>query len=68
MEGDLPKKELFKEGVSPSNTLMGSLLVRATRGITKYGKGLPEKESFDMRCPWTRGAWDFHPHVSMCSP
>ena len=31
MEGDLPKKELFKDGVSPPNTLMGSFLVRATR-------------------------------------
>ena len=36
MEGDLPKKELFKDGVSPSNTLMGSLLVRATRLVKVF--------------------------------
>ena len=31
MEGDLPKKELFKEGVSPPNTPLGSFLVQAMR-------------------------------------
>ena len=46
MEGDLPKKELFKDGVSPPNTLMGSFLVRATHGTAIYGKGLPKKEIF----------------------